>query len=120
VHLHTNVSRTDLLHLVARQRYGIHAMLDEHFGIAVAGMVRAGCVVFVHDAGGPAEIVGAEPGLRWTSAEDAVAKIQAVLRDLRRQSAARRHLAERAALFSTERFCDELRALVRGFTAPQA
>lgn len=117
VQLHVDLARDDLLRLVAHQRWGIHAMVDEHFGIAVAEMVRAGCVVFVPDSGGSAEIVGAEPGLCWGGTEDAVLKIQAVLRDPTRASALRGRLAERAALFSTERFCRELRALVRDFSA---
>jgi glycosyltransferase involved in cell wall biosynthesis len=116
VRLHEDVSRTELVRLVARQRYGIHAMPDEHFGIAVAEMVRAGCVVFVPEDGGPAEIVGAAEELRWASPEDAVAKILATLRDPTTQARLRAHLAQRAALFSTERFCAELRGLVRAFT----
>jgi glycosyltransferase involved in cell wall biosynthesis len=117
VRLHTNVPRAELLRLVARQRYGIHANPDEHFGIGVAEMVRAGCIVFVRDGGGPAEIVGAEADLCWASPEDALTKILAVLDDPSRQSALRRHLGSRAALFSSERFCKQFRALVRDFTA---
>jgi glycosyltransferase involved in cell wall biosynthesis len=113
--LHENLSRTELVRLVARQRYGIHAMPDEHFGIAVAEMVRAGCVVFVPEDGGPAEIVGAAEELRWASPEDAVAKILATLRDSMTQARLRAHLTERAALFSTERFCAQFRAVVRDF-----
>jgi glycosyltransferase involved in cell wall biosynthesis len=115
--VHINLSRPKLVQLVTRQRYGIHAMLDEPFGIAVAEMVRAGNIVFVPTTGGPAEIVGERPELRWSDADDAVAKIGAVVRDASRQSALRRHLAGRAALFSAERFCTELRALVRQFGA---
>jgi glycosyltransferase involved in cell wall biosynthesis len=115
IRLHLDIPRADLLRLVGRQRYGIHAMPDEHFGIAVAEMVRAGCIVFVPDGGGPAEIVGDQAELRWSTPDDAVAKIRAVVRDPLRQSALRVQLAARAALFSTERFCSELRALVRDF-----
>jgi len=46
-----------------------------------------------------------------------VAKIGAVVRDASRQSALRQYLAGRAPLFSAERFCTELRALVREFGA---
>jgi len=115
--LHTNIPRAELLRLVARQRYGIHAMPGEHFGIAVAEMVRAGCIVFVREGGGSVEIIGTEADLGWASPEDAVAKILAVLQDPARQSALRHHLAARAALFSSERFCEQLRALVRDFAA---
>jgi glycosyltransferase involved in cell wall biosynthesis len=117
--LHTDLPRAELVRLVAHQRWGIHAMAEEHFGIAVAEMVRAGCIVFVPDDGGQVEIVGEEARLRWTSPEDAVGKILATLADTSRQAALRAHLAERAGLFSTERFCSELRALVRDLSARQ-
>ncbi|MCL4488721.1 MAG: glycosyltransferase [Chloroflexi bacterium] len=35
-----NVSRSELAQLVTRHRYGIHGRRGEHFGIAVAEMVR--------------------------------------------------------------------------------
>ena len=113
--LHMDLSRAELTRLVARQRYGVHAMVDEPFGIAVAEMLRAGCVTFVHASGGPAEIVGERAELLWSDVDDAVDKIRAVLRDPSRQSALRGHIATRAALFSADRFCAELRALVRDF-----
>ena len=120
IRLHVDLPRPDLLHLLARQRYGIHAMLDEPFGIVVAEMLRAGSIVFVPAGAGPAEIVGGEPALCWSDADDAVAKIRAVLRAPERQAALRRRLAERGALYSTERFCAELQAAVRDFTARPA
>ena len=46
------LSREELLQLASRQRYGLHAMQDEHFGIAVGDMLRAGCLPFVHNSGG--------------------------------------------------------------------
>lgn len=115
IHLHTDLSRPALLQLMQRQRYGIHAMLDEPFGIAVAEMLRAGNVVFVPRSGGPAEIVGEQAELCWSTPDDAVVKIQRVLRDPVLQAALGRHLAARATLFSCGRFCSELRALVTAF-----
>ena len=61
VHLHEDLPRDELANLAARQRYGIHAQVDEHFGIAPAEMVRAGCITFVHDSGGQVEIMGNDP-----------------------------------------------------------
>jgi len=46
--------------VLQRAAYGIHACRGEAFGIAVAEMVKAGVVPFVHREGGPAEIVGDE------------------------------------------------------------
>lgn len=112
IQLHENLSRPDLVHLVASHRYGIHAMREEHFGIAPAEMVRAGCIVFVPDGGGQVEIVGAEPQLRYGTNDDAVAKIVSVLTDPGEQIRLRDHLAIRRELFSVERFVQTIRAVV--------
>lgn len=113
VRLHENVSRDELLAVIARSRYGIHAMEDEHFGIAVAELVLGGCITFVPDGGGPVEIVGDDERLRFRSVEDATQKILATLADPARQAELRAHLAGRATRFSTERFAARLREIVR-------
>jgi glycosyltransferase involved in cell wall biosynthesis len=102
--------------LLARHKWAIHARDGEAFGIAVAEQVRSGCVPFVPQAGGPAEIV-AEPSLCYTDEADAIAKIDALLRDEGRQAQVRVHLAERAKLFTTERFMAEFRQLVFDFAS---
>ena len=112
VTLHENIARHELEELVARQRYGIHAYRQEHFGIAPAEMVRGGCIVFVPNDGGQVEIVGNEPRLRYDSHADAVEKIVRVLEDARAQDDLRNALAARAELFSPERFVRELRGQV--------
>jgi glycosyltransferase involved in cell wall biosynthesis len=112
VRLHLDVSRDDLVALAGRQRYGIHAMPDEHFGIAVAEMLRAGCLPFVPDTGGPAEIVGDAPALRFGSPAEAAARIDAVLRDADLQAALGRHCAARREVFTTARFVEGFRAAV--------
>ena len=109
--VHQNLSRAELASLVARQRYGIHGMLEEHFGMAPAEMVRAGCVVWVPNGGGQVEIV-ADPRLVYDSVEDAVAKIVRVLQSPAEEATLRAHLAGRAERFSTDRFMREIRAAV--------
>jgi glycosyltransferase involved in cell wall biosynthesis len=111
--LHENLARPDLVALLARQRYGIHAMADEHFGIAVAEMVRAGSIVFVPRTGGPIEIVGDDDRLLFGSPDEAAEKIGAVLRDPSRQASLRAHLARRAERFSAEAFVTRFREIVR-------
>jgi glycosyltransferase involved in cell wall biosynthesis len=81
VQVHRELPRRDLIALVSQCRYGIHAMVDEHFGIAPAEMARAGCIPFVHASGGQVEIVDRDPRLCFATAEDAARKILAVLRD---------------------------------------
>jgi hypothetical protein len=113
VSLHENVSRAELVGLVAGGRYDIHAMPDEHFGIAVAEMARGGCIPFGATGSGPMEIVGGDPRLLFGSPDEAVQQILATLRDPARQADLRADLAGRAELFSTARFVARLRELVR-------
>jgi glycosyltransferase involved in cell wall biosynthesis len=111
IQLHENLSREALVALTGRVRYGIHGMREEHFGMAPAEMVRAGCIVWVPDGGGQVEIVGDER-LTYGSIEEAVSKITATMRDDAEQARLRAHLATRAPLFSTERFMQQVRAAV--------
>jgi len=56
--LSLDLPHDDLGELHTTSKFGLHATNDEHFGIEVAEMHRAGCVVPVPDTGGPREIVG--------------------------------------------------------------
>jgi hypothetical protein len=84
----------------------------EHFGIAVAEMVKAGCIVFTPNSGGQVEIVGKDDRLTYDSDEQAVEKITAVLGDASRQRTLVEHLAGCASCFSADRFVREIRAVV--------
>jgi glycosyltransferase involved in cell wall biosynthesis len=108
VHIHTGLARNELAALLSNCRYGIHACLNEHFGIAPAEMARAGAIPFVHSSGGQVEIVDRDPHLCYTTAEDAAAKILAVLRDAGLQRALRATVYRRSERFTTDAF-------VRGF-----
>lgn len=109
VTLHENISRAELAQLMERTRYGIHAKRDEHFGMAPAEMVRAGCIVFVFNDGGQVEIVGADDRLRYNSVSDAVEKIIGVLEDAAAQTELCTVLAERAERFTPEQFMAGIR-----------
>jgi glycosyltransferase involved in cell wall biosynthesis len=110
--LHEDISRGELAELAARQRYGMHALEDEHFGMAVAEMLRAGCIPFVHNSGGPPEIVGHDSRLIYESEEDAAQKIMQVLGDPAAQEDIRQQLALRKDLYSVETFVRAIRAEV--------
>ncbi|HYC01520.1 MAG TPA: glycosyltransferase [Candidatus Limnocylindrales bacterium] len=112
VEMRTDVSRPELTRILHHSRWSIHAMIDEHFGIAVAEMVRAGCMVFAHDSGGQVEIVG-DARLRWRDADDAVAKIEAVAADGRLRARLARSLAARAAERDATVFAQKVQRLVR-------
>ena len=115
VRLHEGISRRELAGLLSTLRYGIHALVDEHFGMGIAEMLRAGCVPFVHESGGQVEIVGNDPALLYSSADDAVERILRVLRNPGLQSELASKLQQRAERFTVEAFAAGLREAVRGF-----
>jgi len=105
--------------LLSQHRYAISACRVEAFGIAVAEQVKAGCIPFVPDSGGQTEITD-HPALQYEDPEDAVQKIDAVLRDEAKQHALREHLRRQAEQFSAERFMQEFRGVVERFQEQQA
>jgi glycosyltransferase involved in cell wall biosynthesis len=107
-----NVSRQELQELMATHRYGIHGMREEHFGMAPAEMVASGMIVWVPAGGGQTEIVGSEERLLFASDEEAAARIIDVLGHESEQRRLQAYLRERAHLFGTDRFVDEIRRIV--------
>ena len=107
-----NLDRNELAHMLARHRYGIHGRANETFGISIAEMVRAGCIPFVPEGGGPEEIVGKNPNLIFHNSEDAVEKIMTVLSDEKLARFLTETVKERALLFSVDRFKAELIDLI--------
>lgn len=117
--LQLDLDREALVALMARARYGLHTMIDEHFGIAVAEMVRMGCLTFVHDSGGARDIV-ADPRLCYATEEQAVARIAACRDDPSLGADLRQHLTRRAALYGTAPFVEGLIAACRRLRAATA
>lgn len=115
---HTGLARAEYARLLATRRFGIHAMRDEHFGIAVAELLRAGCVPFVPTSGGPREIVGEDPALLFGSVEEGVARVRALLESPSELAKVRLRLEARRGLFGVERFMAELLAAVESFGSP--
>ncbi len=107
------------LRLLASHRFGIHACNGEAYGIAVAEMVKAGCIPFAPKQGGQAEIVN-HPLLTYTDVDDAVNKIAAVLEQPQLQRELCWHLANQGRRFSIESFMDGLRTIVGQFLARQS
>jgi glycosyltransferase involved in cell wall biosynthesis len=107
-----DIGRDDLNELMGRSRYGIQAMVDEHFGMATAEMARAGCIVFAHDSGGTVEVLDHDPRVLWKTEDDAVARIGAVARDPAVRDELRWRLGRHAETFSTGRFERQLRSIV--------
>lgn len=115
VQLHHGISRSELEQRVGNCRYGLHTMLDEHFGIAVAELVRAGCVVFVPGGGGQVEIIGHEARLMFDSDDQAVERICTMLADNDLRAELRDNLAPRMRDFTEEEFMRQLRNIVQEF-----
>lgn len=113
IDIRQDLPRADVNALMRRSRYGIHAMVGEHFGMATAEMARAGCLVFAHDSGGTPEVLNHDPALLWSDEAEAVGRIAAVMassRSAEMSAALRRH----ASQFSTDAFVDRFRAIVSG------
>lgn len=107
--LHMDAPRVEMVRIVAAQRYGLHMMHEEHFGIGVAELLRAGCIPFAHHSGGPPEILGCHPELLFQTDEEAVEKIAAVLSSGDLQADLLARLEPRRQEFSEQRFMAEIR-----------
>jgi glycosyltransferase involved in cell wall biosynthesis len=114
---HHDLPRDEMVSLIARQRYGIHGMVGEHFGIAPAELQRAGCITFVPDDGGPVEIVGRDERVIYHSVDDAVEKIDRVLSDNHLRETLVRDVNGRKEIFSEDRFMQEIVEAVETFRA---
>ena len=100
--------------LIAKHRFGISGRTHEPFGIAVAEMVKAGCIVFTPNGGGQVEIVD-HPDLVYSDGDDAVLKIERVLESAPMQDDLQRHLSRGARRFSVENFRRGIRDVVSRF-----
>lgn len=100
--------------IIVNHRFGISGRKNEPFGIAVAEMVKAGCIVFVPNGGGQAEIVD-HPKLIYENIEDGVQKIETVLKDEKLQNNLREHLSLVSQKFSVENFQKSIREIVSNF-----
>jgi glycosyltransferase involved in cell wall biosynthesis len=116
ISFHHDLPRDALVALIARNRYGIHGMVGEHFGIAPAELQRGGCITFVPDDGGVGEIGGADPRVVYHSVADAIEKIDRILADDALRDELARDVRERKDRFSEERFMAELVEVVEAFS----
>jgi glycosyltransferase involved in cell wall biosynthesis len=96
---------------IAAHKYGISGRSHEPFGIAVAEMIHAGCLVWVPGGGGQVEVVR-NRALIFDSEDEAAEKIATVLGNVRKQEELRRELKGRTPEFSEDRFMEETRRLL--------
>jgi len=115
IFLEGSVTREHLSKFISTHKYGIHGMPCEHFGIAVAEMVQAGCLVFIPDGGGQVEIVDHDSRVVYKNQDDAVEKILYILENEKEQEAISAQMVRLGQRFSAERFMAEIREIVNGF-----
>ena len=101
----------DKANILSRHLFGIQARLAEPFGISVAEMIKAGCITFVPNEGGQAEITD-HPLLMYGSVDEAVDKIDTVLRKPKLQNELRDHLEIQGARLSANAFMNGIKAAV--------
>lgn len=112
IFLEKNVSRNKFINLILNHKYGIHGMENEHFGIVIAEMIKAGLLVFVPDGGGQKEIVNFKEDLIFKSKKDAVGKIARVLKNENLQTRILEDFKKEKNRFSVKRFEKEIKKLV--------
>jgi glycosyltransferase involved in cell wall biosynthesis len=110
IELREDPARLELNRLMGRTRFGIHAMIDEHFGMATAEMTRAGCLVFAHRSGGSGEVLNHEDRLLWADQHDAVRKIAAMQHA--DAGLLQSRLIQHARQFSPDAFAERFRGIV--------
>ncbi|RKS83243.1 glycosyltransferase involved in cell wall biosynthesis [Haloarcula quadrata] len=112
LNIHGEVAQSTLYEILAKNKYGIHARENEHFGMAVAEMVGSGMLPFVHKSGGQVEIVNEIDYLTYTGKTDAVENISEVISDTRLQKKLLAELPECESNFGKKRFDESIKNIV--------
>jgi len=115
VKLLRSVPRDEQLKIYSNSKVFLHAMVGEHFGVAVVEGMAAGLVPVVHKSGGPwYDIVdGGKYGLGYLSVEEAIDAISKAINSYWRL---RNVVLERARAFSKEKFKQEFKEIMLTFT----
>jgi glycosyltransferase involved in cell wall biosynthesis len=113
IRFHGQLKRKELIELVSQNRFGIHAFQNEHFGIAVAEMVKTGSIVFVPNGGGQREIVNHDQRFIYNSIPDAVEKIISVLNNPNSQEKISNEMYASGRRFSSELFMRQIQDTVQ-------
>ncbi|XP_031473711.1 GDP-Man:Man(3)GlcNAc(2)-PP-Dol alpha-1,2-mannosyltransferase isoform X1 [Nymphaea colorata] len=119
VEFYEDLKYRDLVLLLGGAVSGLHAMIDEHFGICVVEYMAAGAVPIAHDSAGPRmDIVVEEDGQQTGFlAHDIEGYADAIVNIMQMSDAERLNIAaaarKRASRFSEERFYEDFKAAVR-------
>lgn len=112
ISIEENLPRKALENRLTTARYGIHGRANEHFGISVVELIKAGCIPFIPNSGGQVEILMHNSNLLYENSADAVRKIVHVLADDKLRLSLASDLAAQAKIFSLERFKTEMLAAI--------
>ena len=114
IKIKSNLSHKEIKESIIKFKYGIHGMKNEHFGIVILEMIKAGIIPFIANGGGQVEIVDDE-NLIYRDKEDAVKKIKKVLEDNLLQKKILTKLQEQDKKFSKEVFTKQIIEIVNNF-----
>lgn len=114
IKIKSNLSHKEIKESIIKFKYGIHGMKNEHFGIVILEMIKAGIIPFVANDGGQVEIVD-EENLIYRDKEDAVKKIEKVLENNLLQKKILTKLQEQDKKFSKEVFTKQIKEIVNNF-----
>lgn len=103
VYLHRNMPQKDMDSLLLSSKVYFHAMINEHFGIAVVEGMAAGLVPVVHKSGGAwFDIVNrGKYGFGYNTLEEAVKNIRLAIKNYAKYA---RIVSQRASIFSVENY----------------
>ena len=114
IKIRTNLSHKEIKESIIKFKYGIHGMKNEHFGIVILEMIKAGVIPFVANDGGQVEIVDDE-NLIYRDKEDAVKKIEKILGNSLLQKKVFKKVQEQNKKFSKEVFAKQISEIVNKF-----
>lgn len=117
VRFYGSASVVELTSLFGQSRYGINGTQDEQFGIALAQMCRAGCVVFAPAQGGQMEVLRHDSRILFTDMHDAIEKIVAVLGDLQLGQNLHASAAQESSDFDPSHFMTQIRDITEDMLA---
>jgi glycosyltransferase involved in cell wall biosynthesis len=106
------LDRKTYSYTLPRFKYGIHSWKYEPFGIGVAEMVLAGVIPFVPAEGGQVEIVNGDERLLWQTEQEAVSKIEVVLKNQELQERIQEDLSRHRYRWGPDRFKKEILEIV--------
>ncbi len=112
------LNREKISDLISKSKYGLHMRDYEGFGIAIAELAYAGCLIFAPgQGGGQVEVLNKNPHLLYNGIPDAVSKIDKILTDAAFREKVRQEMTDYAQRFSAESFVQRIQEAAKQFTA---